>query len=83
MGMNLDITIDEDLKVQASKCESSVGCLNGNGHKLCNVVCSCGDQVLFIEFQKKRRCNYKSSFGFSSYLCNCPVRKEIYKKYGV
>ena len=35
----------------------------------------------FIKCKDEEHCNYRISFGYSSYLCTCPVRHEIYRKY--
>ena len=39
-------------------------------------------KVYFIKHPKDKRCNYALSFG-GSYICNCPTRREIYRRYGV
>lgn len=80
--MNIDIKIDEDLKGQATKCSTSLRCLNDRDYELCRVDRSeNGGGVLFIECKETKHCNYKNIFGYSLYFCTCPVRKEIYKKY--
>jgi hypothetical protein len=76
-----DIKIDKKIKNETSKCEKDFACLSDDNYKLCNVVRSVHDNVIFIECLEWKPCNYRMSFGISSYICNCPVRKEIYKKY--
>jgi len=74
--------IDEDVKNNTTKCEKNNACISDKDYKLCKVVRSTDkDKIIFIECMEKNPCTYKMSFGFSSFICNCPMRKEIYRKY--
>lgn len=39
------------------------------------------DQALFVEAGHAFLCYHRTSFG-GSYICRCPVRREIYERYG-
>lgn len=79
----MNFNIDKDVIAQASKCRTSLACLNDKGYKVCKVDRAVnGGGIIFVECQETRNCDYKNSYGYSLYFCNCPVRKEIYKKYG-
>jgi hypothetical protein len=84
MDTMINIEIDEDVIAKADKCTSLLGCLNNKDYQLCKVVPPTnGNGVVFIECREKRYCNYKNIFGYSLVFCSCPVRKEIYRKYGI
>lgn len=79
--MNYDIS-DKILK-ETQNCNKDIACLNSSEYALCEVVECVGDQVHFIKCLDKKYCSYKMLFGYSSYFCNCPIRKEIFNKYGI
>ena len=76
----MDIQIDEDVKKSTTKCEKDFRCLVDKTYELCKVTESVHDNVLFIKCEEDNYCIYRMDFG-NSYICNCPTRKEIYKKY--
>jgi hypothetical protein len=76
-----DIEIDEDIKKNTTKCKKDFKCLRDNNYELCKVIESVRDNVLFIECLEMQPCSYKTVFGYSSYICSCPTRKEIYRRY--
>lgn len=78
-----DFEIDEDIKKSATQCEKNVACLSDNNYKLCEVTRTASNNVFFIECRAGVHCSYRKSFGFSAYLCSCPIRKEIYRKYKI
>jgi hypothetical protein len=67
---------------ETTKCEKDFACLKDNNHGLCKIVRTVQDNIIFIECLNWKLCTYRMSFGASSYICNCPTRKEIYRKYG-
>ena len=79
----MQIVIDERVKNSATKCRWDYACLsnnNDNNHKICKI--ERGNGILFIKYREEiLECHYRISFGFSSYICSCPVRKDIYKQY--
>lgn len=78
---NTGVTIDEEVKNCTTKCEKDFACINNNSHELCPVDHFYNDKVLFIKCLSKGYCSYRTSFGYASFICSCPMRKEIYKKY--
>jgi hypothetical protein len=81
MRNKTNIEIDEDIQKNTTKCKKVFKCLADNNYKLCKIIESVRDNVFFIECLGVKPCIYKISFGYSSYVCNCPTRKEIYRKY--
>lgn len=79
----MSMEISEDVIKCTTKCDKGMPCLSDKDYDLCKVVQSTRDNIIFIKCLEQRSCSYKTSFGFSSSICNCPTRKEIYKKYGV
>lgn len=78
-----DVEIDEDVQKSATKCEKEFRCLKDNTYELCKVTESVRDKVIFVECLEEVYCNYKMGYGQHFNICNCPVRKEIYKKYKI
>ena len=77
--------IDEDILNKTDKCCDYFSCLFGKDTCLCEVEKQNGATFIqpVLPIDKSRVCQYMMSFGFSSYLCICPTRKEIYKHYNV
>jgi len=73
--------IDKKIVAETSKCEKNFDCLNNNEHVYCHVESCVNKGVHFISCQEKSTCSYKMTFGFS-FICTCPIRKEIFNKYG-
>ena len=78
-----DIEIEEDIKKSTTKCEKKLSCLSGKNHKLCNAIGSVGTKIVCIDCFEGKRCNYREPYGLSSYVCSCPIRKELYRKYKI
>jgi len=74
--------IDKKIVEVTSQCEKNFVCLNNNKHIYCLVEYCINNKVHFTKCKEKKHCNYKMNFG-GSYICNCPVRKEIFNKYGL
>lgn len=80
---NMVITVSNKTKSMASKCKKKLSCLGTKkGEGLCEVKKFLLESALYITFDKKESCNYHYSVGGDSF-CGCPVRKEIFKKYGL
>ena len=77
----LQIKIDEDIKNSTVKCEKNYACISNNNHTLCDIEYATDNDILFIKCKDEVCCNYRIAFGFSSYICSCPVRIEICSKY--
>ncbi len=73
--------IDDKILKEASKCSYEFGCLENENHVCLAKVNDCIDAKIHFVNCIAKRCNYYLSFG-SHVVCNCPVRKEIFNKYG-
>ena len=77
--MSYEIPID--IVNQATKCPKDLSCLNNGKQIVCPPINNIAGEILFIKTHTRRSvCPYKMSFGYS-FICHCPVRKEIYKRY--
>ncbi|MDD5616939.1 MAG: hypothetical protein PHH85_12155 [Candidatus Methanoperedens sp.] len=74
--------IDDDIIKNTNRCKKNHSCLSGDATDTCKVEMCVGDKVHFIKCNNENTCNYKIPFGYS-FVCTCPVRKEIYKMYRV
>ncbi len=74
--------IGDDIKKATKYCGKGFSCLDGGRNDLCRIRKCIGGKVHFIECLNGSSCAYKKDFGGSKY-CDCPVRKELYRKYGV
>lgn len=59
--------------------EECLGC-SGASEEPCAVK-DLVNQVLFVEAGHAFLCYHRTSFG-DSYICRCPVRREIYDRHG-
>ncbi len=59
--------------------EECLGC-SGTSEDPCKVE-NLVNNVLFVEAAHAFLCYHRTTFG-ESYICRCPVRKEIYERHG-
>ena len=78
----LRIEITKEAKESATNCAKDFACLRSTA-LLCKVEKFVGEEVLFVECLQQGYCSYQRRFGFTGYMCTCPVRKEIYSKYNL
>ena len=64
------------------KCNENFACLEGENKCLCKVDHMLEGKLLFVKSMNDCIRDYRTSFGYSNF-CNCPVRKEIFKRYNV
>ena len=64
----------------SDKCQKEFSCLEGD-NPLCPVESLINEKVLFVKCISKGHCSYRRSYG-DGYICFCPTRREIFKKYG-
>jgi hypothetical protein len=72
--------ISDGTRKQTTKCKFSFQCLNEKSRDVCSInycVNPC-----FLKTVKTGDCPYKMMFG-DSYICNCPTRAELYKRYQI
>lgn len=72
--------VSEEARQKAEKCPLGFACLSGEEAPRC-VISSSVRGVLFVKSAAADHCPYGMSFGYS-YICTCPVRWEIYDRYG-
>jgi hypothetical protein len=77
----MEIRISDTVIEQATERERAFSCLTDNLEGSCKVRKCVADEVLFVEDGNGEACAYLRVFG-SSRTCLCPMRKEIYKRYG-
>ncbi len=66
-----------------TKCKKDFSCLKGKERSFCDIYDSSAGRVHFIRpLNSDTLCSYKMTFGYS-FTCNCPVRKDLYNRYGV
>jgi hypothetical protein len=75
------LLVSDEAKQSTRYCTRDFACLNGNRDFLCKVEQCLGGQVLFVACLEQGYCSYQRRYGFTGYMCTCPVRKEIYEKY--
>ena len=74
--------VSDETKQKTTNCKKDFACLNGNGSNLCAVEHCVDGKVHFIRCIDQSSCSYRSSFG-NGFYCDCPIRKELYNKYGI
>jgi len=79
--MIMKISISDRIKESAIRCKKKLACLKKTDC-LCQAQDCVNDSVLFVESRYNASCPYQQMFG-NEFICNCPVRKELYDKYRV
>jgi hypothetical protein len=72
--------VDESTIKKTTKCKKNFSCLSKERKDLCKVTYNITDKVCFIECKNTEPCDYLFPYGHS-FLCTCPVRKEIFYRY--
>jgi hypothetical protein len=78
----MKIEIDEKIIAETTLCERNFECLNNYTNRSCKVENYIIEKVFYIKCLSNNTCNYKRLCG-NSFMCACPTRIEIYKKYGI
>ncbi len=81
MDRKTDIEINENILKATTKCKHGFSCLSGK-KDVCKVELSVDNKIHFIVCLDNLPCSYRIPFGYS-YVCTCPVRKELYNRYGI
>ena len=71
--------VDKTIIDKAIHCDKNHACLTEENHPSCKIASCVGNKIHFVE-KLERDCKCYQEFGFS-FICNCPVRIEIYRKY--
>ncbi len=73
--------INKDTLKKTTRCAYGFQCLEDEGRKVCPGKNHISGSGLFINDEKRRHCMYFMYFG-QGYICNCPVRSELFELYG-
>ena len=76
--------VDEDTIKRAVNCARDQVCLSGEEELRCqpsDVMSGSSAEVALLQCPEDEGCAYCLSFGHTS-ICQCPVRIEIFKRYG-
>ncbi|MCX9081971.1 MAG: hypothetical protein OIN83_07220 [Candidatus Methanoperedens sp.] len=80
MNQKTILKINEEILKNTLKCKKGFSCLSGMS--LCQVELNVGDKIHFVKCKSNEPCNYRVSFGYS-FVCICPVRKELFNRYNI
>lgn len=72
--------IDKKIIGRTLNCTENCACLTDADKIICEVESNVNNELLFVKCVSQCNNKYKDSFGFG-HICNCPVRKEIFRKY--
>lgn len=77
----MQLEIDQKILDKTTKCSENFNCLTDDNHHCRNtkVETSIDSKLIFVSCDKIF-CAYKVHFG-DTFICNCPTRLAIYKKY--
>jgi hypothetical protein len=76
----MELEISEEALRRTTQCPHEFACLNNGEHHLCTPLVTMGKGGLLIKEGAVKRDPYRVSFG-NSWLCICPVRREIWDMY--
>jgi len=76
------LEIDQEILQKTTNCEKNFSCLSNKNHIPCKVKSIINNKVIFVECLNRDYCKYIQNYG-NSYICLCPTRIEIFKKYGI
>ena len=75
------ISIDPEI-IEKTECDKDFICLTSDQSIYCSVANTLGDSMVQLECCDLVDCRHNKLYG-SLHLCKCPVRNEIFKKYGL
>lgn len=82
--------VSKDARKQATKCKCNFRCIAdkdnpecGKGQPMCPVLGTMSHEDLYVLSSGTSDCPYLKKFGYDHYVCSCPVRNEIYKRYRI
>jgi hypothetical protein len=81
--VEMPIKIGEDIRQQTTKCKYDFACLSDERHDLCKVTSSVASKVVLTDCVDRLPCAYCILFGASLAVCTCPVRNELYNRFGI
>jgi hypothetical protein len=66
--------------IAATECDKGFACLTDHP-VYCTVLATLGHVMVKLECQQQMNCRHNKAYG-ALQACNCPVRHEIFTKYG-
>jgi hypothetical protein len=81
----MNYEIDTHVLNMTTDCSDYFSCLSGEDTCLCEVEKIIGSNggLLYIKHNSNiKSCKYELFYG-DSFICNCPTRREMYRKYNV
>jgi hypothetical protein len=75
---NLPIKLIEE----ANKCTKNHACLKDPNYQLCGAAITTDSGTERMVCSHGSKCPYNSTLG-NKHVCTCPIRQEIYRKYGI
>lgn len=82
MSQKTEIRIKEEIVKNTTKCKKDFSCLSNKRNDLCKVELNVDNKIHFVKCMSNETCNYRISFGYS-FVCQCPVRKELFNLYNI
>lgn len=71
--------IDQKI-IDKTECDKGFACL-GDKPVYCPVLSTLGQALVKLECRQQRNCRHNKAYG-ALQVCNCPLRHEIFTKYG-
>ena len=78
----LEISIEQVSPSTPVECDRAHSCLSGKKDCLCDVGQLLDVTILSVHPPAGMKCTHKMRYR-DAFLCTCPVRKEIYKRYKI
>ena len=73
--------VDKAVIASATQCEKNLACLQCEDHVYCPVEMCVMHRIHYVKCLHAESCIYKCELEGSP-ICTCPVRKEIFNRYG-
>jgi uncharacterized pyridoxamine 5'-phosphate oxidase family protein len=74
--------IDQNIIKGAGQCHNAFCCLSAATRKVCKIRLCMEDKLYFVDKAADKKCRYIKESG-KAYICSCPARKELYRKWGI
>lgn len=75
------LQISDAVIKSASRCDKGRACIQSAGHVYCSVAHCVMHRIHFVECLNEKPCPYKTAVERAA-VCTCPVRKEVFNRYG-
>jgi hypothetical protein len=84
----MNYKIDEETLQQTTKCEDNFACLSDQCPNICGVLRRVGTQHIITSCPDScAKCAYcvclNPAYTISEAFCTCPVRGELFERYGI